>query len=136
MLIAWQQPKSKLIIEENIVWLQIKSLPSGNSFRAIVWKSKKCTKEELEKKNGKTKRREADWLKGANHRTYVGTALSLPLSLNLFLSLYGSNNNNRQTRVYAYVGNLHECVGARETKEVPEGGRESEGGREQVISCS
>lgn len=85
MLIACQQPKSKLIIEENIVWLQIKSLPSGNSFRAIVWKSKKCTKEELEKKNGKTKRREADWLKGANHRTYC--SLSLPLSLALFLSL-------------------------------------------------
>lgn len=118
MFIACQQPKSKLIIEENIVWLQIKSLPSGNSFRAIVWKSKKCTKEELEKKNGKTKRREADWLKGANHRTYC--SLYLPLSLALFLSLYGSNNNNRQTRVYAYVGNLHECVGARETKEVPE----------------
>lgn len=62
--------------------------------------------------------------------------LSLSLPLSLALSLLGSNNNNRQTRVYAYVGNLHECVGARETKEVPEGGRASEGSREQVISCS
>lgn len=55
---------------------------------------------------------------------------SLPFSLSLSpsLSRSDSNNNNGQTRVYAYVGNLGKCVGARETKEVLGAGRGFGGG--------
>lgn len=68
----------------------------------------KCTKEKLEKKNGQTKRREA--VKGGKSQNERRT---FSLALSISLSLAGSNNNNGQTRVYAYVGNLQECVGER-----------------------